>query len=140
MYTLGVIVMTDRKLHPSVQKFKEFVKKHPKLIEEVHGGNKSWQEYYEEWYLFGEEDEMWKKYEPKSKEQKETETKSEFMTTFFSSLKNIDMNQMQEHITNASNVITSIQNVIQQFQGGKSGEQQPQTQNQTSHPFSFRKD
>lgn len=132
--------MNGRQLHPSVQQFKEFVKRHPKLVEEVRGGNKSWQEFYEDWYLFGEEDEMWKKYRQNiPKKENNHDAKSEFMSTFFSSLKNIDMNQMQQHIENVNNVIATIQNMIQQLQNGNGGTSQLK-QNGASHPFSFRKD
>ena len=42
---------TKGPLHPSVQQFKEFVNHHPKMVHEVRSGNKTWQQFYEEWYL-----------------------------------------------------------------------------------------
>ena len=42
--------MAKKNLHPSVQKFKGFVKDHPELIQEVRKGNTTWQELYEDWY------------------------------------------------------------------------------------------
>lgn len=132
--------MSNSKLHPNVQKFKEFVKHYPMLTQEVRKGKKTWQELYEDWYLFGEEDEMWDPYKKPADQQNENNQKSEFMTSFFSSLRNIDMNEMQKHISNASSVISTIQNVIQQFQGGNSQTQQSQGQPHVNHPFSFRND
>ncbi len=51
--------MAQKKLHPSVIKFKEFVKNNPKLIQEVRKGKATWQELYEDWYVLGEEDKRW---------------------------------------------------------------------------------
>ena len=53
-----------RALHPSVQQFKEFVNHHPKMVHEVRNGHKTWQQFYEEWYLLGEEDPIWATYRP----------------------------------------------------------------------------
>ena len=55
---------TTKKLHPSVQQFKEFVNHHPKMVHEVRSGHKTWQQFYEEWYLLGEEDPIWATYRP----------------------------------------------------------------------------
>ena len=51
----------QKNLHPSVIKFKEFVKNNPALIKEVRNGNSTWQEMYEDWFLLGEEDNRWEK-------------------------------------------------------------------------------
>lgn len=51
--------MSKTKLHPSVEKFKEFVKQNPRIIKEVRDGKTTWQELYEDWYLLGEEDPRW---------------------------------------------------------------------------------
>ncbi|MBM7701743.1 YlbD family protein [Metabacillus iocasae] len=135
---------TKRDLHPSVEEFKEFVKQRPKLIEEVRAQKKTWKELYEDWYLFGANDEMWAPYQTEQVETAEAEAteadgeKKDFLATVLTSLKNIDLNQMQDHITNVNSAITNIQQVLQQFQsskpsggGGSSG---------PSHPFGFRKD
>ncbi|WP_110112952.1 YlbD family protein [Bacillus sp. CGMCC 1.16541] len=133
---------TKRDLHPSVAEFKEFVKQHPKLIEEVRGQKKTWKQLYEDWYLFGANDEMWAPYQTNKVEASETETsegeKKDFLTTLLTSLKNVDMNQMQHHITNVNSAISNIQQVLQQFQSNKpsggGGSAGP------NNPFGFRKD
>ena len=51
--------MTKQKLHPNVQKFKNFVKKHPGLVVDVKKGKKTWQDLYEDWYLLGDDDPKW---------------------------------------------------------------------------------
>lgn len=55
---------TKGPLHPSVQQFKEFVNHHPKMVHDVRSGQKTWQQFYEEWYLLGEEDPIWATYRP----------------------------------------------------------------------------
>ncbi|OLO40769.1 hypothetical protein BTR23_04660 [Alkalihalophilus pseudofirmus] len=52
----------SKNLHPSIQQFKMFVKQHPLLIHEVRNGNKTWQDFYEEWTLLGEEHPNWEPY------------------------------------------------------------------------------
>jgi ABC-type antimicrobial peptide transport system permease subunit len=131
--------MTKNNLHPSVQQFKAFIKKHPNLIQEVRKGNKNWQELYEDWYLLGEEDEIWKPY--KAAEEKEVNTKkenkSDLMSQILRSVKKIDVNEMQQHIENVNNAISTIQNLLSQFQGVQPKNHQA---GRPDHPFSFRQD
>ena len=44
------------------EKFKEFVKSNPKLIDYVKNNNKSWQELYEIYALYGEDSSVWDNY------------------------------------------------------------------------------
>jgi len=135
-----------KKLHPSVEQFKGFVKSNPKLIQEVRRGNTTWQELFEDWYLLGEEDSRWDDYRDQKTRAKtdkpKEETSKDWMSSVFGAMKNMDPNQLQGHITNLSQAIGAIQGVISTFQGGSS--QSPTSSNQTpqqpSHPFQFRKD
>ncbi|MEH7383917.1 YlbD family protein [Bacillus sp. JJ1521] len=125
-------------LHPSVQEFKVFVKKHPVLVQEVRKGKLNWQEVYEDWYILGEEDEKWKKFKDKDS-QTEKSGKTDFIGKIFSSFKNADMNNIQQHITNVGEAISTIQAVIHQFRGDEK-QQQLQPTHKSPHPFAFRKD
>lgn len=134
---------TKREVHPSVVEFKKFVKAHPKLVEEVRTQRKTWKELYEDWYLFGAEDSIWDTYrsegektEPETAE--EAESKKDIMSTIVSSFKNMDLDQMQNHITNINSAITNIQQVLQQFQSPKSLTRS--TPSGPRNPFGFRKD
>ncbi|MDF0725310.1 YlbD family protein [Cytobacillus sp. S13-E01] len=133
--------MGNRSLHPSIVEFKEFVKEHPKLIQEVRKGNKNWQELYEDWYLLGEKDNSWSPYKEKDNEKENSEGKSkkDFMSQIFSTIKKTDMNQFQQQISNVGNAISTIQSVIHQFQGNKAGNTN-QGSSGGNQPFSFRKD
>jgi hypothetical protein len=135
--------MAKKSLHPSVQKFKEFVKNHPEIIQEVRKGNATWQELYEDWYLLGEDDPKWGGNENNEKqgksEEKETEAKTDWLGTIMGAVKNMDPAQLQGQINNISQALGAIQGVLSQFQGSK-GVQQPPKNTGPSHPFSFRKD
>ncbi|GAA0338814.1 YlbD family protein [Bacillus carboniphilus] len=131
----------SKKLHPSVQKFKEFVKKNPHLINEVKQGTSTWQELYEEWYLLGEDDSRWgssSSNDGGKKEEKSSESDGEIVGLIWNRLKKMDPNQLQSHISSLSEAIGAVQGILSQFQGNKnapkSGSSGP------SNPFSFRKD
>ncbi|UAC49275.1 YlbD family protein [Bacillus aquiflavi] len=119
----------QKKLHPSVKKFKNFVQNNPKIIQEVRNGHSTWQELYEEWYLLGEEDPRWDMFrnEHTVTEEKE-EKKSDLISQVMGLLKKIDPNQMQEQLQNVSKTLGAIQGVIAQFQGNK-GEQTEEKSN-----------
>ncbi|MBV6683129.1 YlbD family protein [Bacillus sp. JRC01] len=132
------------KLHPKVNEFKEFVKKHPKIIKDVRSGQASWQELFEDWYLLGEDDTRWNSYRDKSEqkeEKKAEESKNGWMDQVGEIVKKMDANQLQKHITNLSEALGTVQGVISQFQSGK-GDAAPreETPKRPSHPFSFRQD
>lgn len=133
--------MTKKNLHPSVQKFKEFVKNHPELIQDVRKGNATWQELYEDWYLLGEDDPKWSgsKTSEKKESGEEPEKKTDWLGTIMGAVKNMDPEQLQGQINNISQALGAIQGVLSQFQGNKGGQQSAKNSGPV-HPFSFRKD
>lgn len=135
--------MDTKELHPSVQKFKDFVKKHPKIMEEVRKGDATLQELYEDWYLLGEEDSRWDKFIEKESDEKESDKKGnkEMISSMLKVFKNLDHNQVQGYIANLSQALGAIQGVISQFQEGDSASpQKSNQQNEVRSPFQFRKD
>ncbi|MGN7941218.1 MULTISPECIES: YlbD family protein [Bacillaceae] len=132
--------MSTKKSHTSIQQFKEFVKRHPKLVQEVRKGQKEWQEVFEDWYLLGENDIIWNQYKEEKAEEagNEEEDKVDFMSQMLTAVKKMDMNQVNHHISNMSNTITTIQQLFDQFGLTKGGNKPSSGGNQ--HPFSFRKD
>lgn len=134
--------MTQKKLHPSVVKFKEFVKQYPKISSEVKKGTVTWQELYEDWYLLGEDDPRWDQFkdtmEGHEKENSAEEKNSDFVTQIFDYFKTMDVNQVQQYISNASQALGAVQGVLSQFQTPT----KPSNRNNPgpSHSFSFRKD
>ncbi|MEA3318838.1 MAG: YlbD family protein [Bacillota bacterium] len=130
--------MATNQKHPSIEKFKDFVKRHPKLSQEVKSKKKTWQDLFEEWYLLGEEDESWKSYRDDETQEEKTEKKSDVIPQLLQSLKKMDVNQMQYHLTNVNSAIGNIQQLIQQFIPNSTKGSSP-TQG-VKNPFSFRKD
>ncbi|YAR63234.1 YlbD family protein [Bacillus cytotoxicus] len=133
---------TKRALHPSVQQFKEFVNHHPKMVHDVRSGQKTWQQFYEEWYLLGEKDEIWKQYQADgeqvsspAQESKEERT-SDLMEQMLSFFKKLNVEEMQQHLTNVTSAIGSVQQVIQQF---KENRTKPEQRNSENNPFFFQK-
>jgi len=57
------------------------------------------------------------------------------MLSFF---KKLDVEQMQHHLANVTSAIGSVQQVIQQFQGSRT--QQEQSTSKENNPFFFQKD
>jgi hypothetical protein len=131
-----------KKLHPKVKEFKQFVQKHPKLSYEVKKGTASWQDLFEEWYLLGEEDSRWDEYRDGKSQQEKKESKG-FMDQIGGMLKNMDPNQMQQHINSLSQAIGAVQGVLSQFQSTGSTPsitEQNEAPERPRHPFSIRKD
>jgi hypothetical protein len=134
--------MTQKKLHPSVLQFKEFVKNNPKIIKEVRTGRATWQELYEDWYLLGEEDKRWQTTdtEKPTESAATAESKSDWMSNIMGMVKKMDPNQMQHHINNLSQALGAVQGVIAQFQGGNTPTGPVKPPEGPKHPFSFRQD
>ncbi|MED3642678.1 YlbD family protein [Caldifermentibacillus hisashii] len=142
--------MVKKSLHPSVEQFKNFVKKHPELIKEVRTGKKTWQEVYEEWYLLGEDDPKWAKYTKTGKPtaiKEETKSNNESKNAVFNQLitylKNMDVNQLQHYLGQMSEAIDSVQQLLGQIRDTNQNRTEPEgngEQWRRRHPFSFRKD
>ena len=136
--------MTHKKLHPSVLKFKEFVKNNPKMIQEVRKGNATWQELYEDWYLLGEDDKRWENISGEDiqpvKSDRDTDSKSDLMSNVVGMLKKMDPNQLQSHLQNLSQALGAVQGLISQFQQNNPAASQTKPSEGPKHPFSFRQD
>ncbi|PLS16562.1 hypothetical protein CVD28_15880 [Bacillus sp. M6-12] len=167
--------MSDKK--QSVIEFKAFIKRNPELISLVRQGNYTWQSLFEEWYLRGDNDELWKdiitaddklieqgkqakrenvrkstktyKHSNQSsdkkeklsmkKEKKEEESKSDLVASLFQVLKNMDMNQVQQHISSLNQALGAIQGVISQFQENND-DANKKAPERKENPFVIRKD
>ncbi|CAF1812213.1 YlbD family protein [Bacillus subtilis] len=132
--------MANQHANHSINDFKQFVKKHPKLIKEVRKEQRSWQDVYENWVLFGESDPIWDPYrepEETSEAVPETPQKNDFVSKMVTAVKKMDVNQMNEQINKMSQSISSLQSLLNTFSGSGQKHSQPGS---GQHPFSFRKD
>ena len=83
-----------------LEKFKEFVKTKPELINYVKDKKNTWQEFYEIYDMYGEDPNVWNKYE-NSRAIPISE-----ITTF---VKGINVANVQKYISNAQKTINIIQ-------------------------------
>lgn len=144
--------MEKSELHPSVESFKLFVKKNPKIIEAVRGEHVTWQELYEDWYLLGEEDPRWaefiaeekesnksKKIDPVDQSAPAEEQKPDWIGQIVGAVKRMDAQTLEVHINQLSQTLAAIQGVLSQFQGTNQTKPIPKN-SPPPHPFQFRKD
>lgn len=82
-----------------------FVKQRPELIKYVNSGEMTWQKFYEQWSLYGEDEKVWNKYITK-----EENTNEGFnIGTFTDMIKKVDMNQVQKGVNSLQKVIELLQ-------------------------------
>jgi hypothetical protein len=84
----------------NINSFKEFVRNNNFLIGYIKRGEKSWQDLYEIYDLYGEDESAWDKYFNSS---------NEGIVELTSLLKNINMDNIQKHINNAQKAVNLIQ-------------------------------
>ncbi|MCQ6275143.1 YlbD family protein [Bacillus sp. V3B] len=133
--------MTNSKLHPSIEKFKLFVKSNPKILEEARSGRTTLQELYEDWYLLGEDDTRWDDFRSEKKDEVHTsESKTDWFSNILGTMKKMDPEQMQSYIGHLSQALGAVQGVLTQFQNGAAKNSSNSPHPKPNHPFSFRKD
>ena len=91
--------------------FKEFVKRHPELVEYVRKEEMTWQKFYEMYDIYGENNEVWNKYlnEEKSKEVVKAGIAGLTLSEVVNWVKNIDLDGLQEGIGNVQRVLGVVQ-------------------------------
>lgn len=149
---------TVSKKKEAVEGFKSFVAVHPLLAEKVKKGEKSWQEFFEEWYLLGGEDEYWKEFsdgpsleaEEKSVSSENSAKTTEVLGQILSLVKGVDLQSLQGHVENLSSVVSNVQALVRQFSGSSSDKNVTESTNDLqshrdmnkppANPFYFYKD
>ena len=115
------VVMVDK-----VNEFKDFVRSHPSLKDEVSSGKSTWQSLYELWYLYGPDDGQWNKYKPESERERPAEkaevvdSKSELsgpemVAQAFEYLQKVDIDKVQKTMGTFQQFIQ----IFQTMQGGR---------------------
>ena len=95
--------------------FKEFVKKHPKLINYVKNNEMSWQKFYEMYDLYGEDETVWKDYIEQKDEEKVNNNTEKIalggltLSEFINFIKKVDLDSLQEGISNVQRVLGVVQ-------------------------------
>lgn len=91
----------------SLDKFKEFVKTKPSLESYVSRGEKTWQDFYNMYTLYGENSSVWDKYIVK-----EQTTGTVTLKDMFNMFKNIDMTEVQKQVNSLQKGIGYIENLV----------------------------
>lgn len=78
----------------SKETFKEFISKKPELIDYIKNGEMTWQKFYELYDIYGEDETVWRKYEPQKQKLKVTELINKF-----------DPQTMQKHLETAQKAL-----------------------------------
>lgn len=131
-------------LHPSVAAFKNFVNRHPKLLEEIRKSGRGWQEFYEKWAILDEDDPFWKEYKTEEsnadKESKNQESKkskktdhSDLIRQIMDYTQNLDAEKVQGQIEQLSKAIGTVQEIIGDIK-------KPSADKSSKAPFSLRRD
>lgn len=95
-----------------IDEFKNFVRTKPQLISYVRSGEMTWQKFYELWFLYGADHEVWNKYNV-NKDTNKTESKQESfnLTEFFKAFKNVDLETVRQSITGIQKAIGLVQEI-----------------------------
>lgn len=93
------------------ESFKNFAKKHPELIEHVKNNNMTWQKFYEMYDIYGEDENVWKKYISNSSGVFNADEITK-------KIKNIDVNSIEEHIRTAQKALS----IVSELTGKKGSE------------------
>ena len=96
------------------EEFKLFVKQHPELIRFIKKGEMTWQKFFEIYSLYGNNDEVWKKYFGKEEETKaEISQESNFsLNELVQMAKKIDLDAVQKNITSINKGLALIESLI----------------------------
>lgn len=81
-----------------IDDFKIFVKKNPNLVKYVNNGEMTWQKFYEMYDLYGEDNDIWKKYLTIS-------ATSVGVADLLSYFKNINLDSIQNGVNNIQRVL-----------------------------------
>lgn len=85
-----------------LDKFKEFVKSNPKLIKYKEDNNKTWQDLYEIYVLYGEDKEIWNNYLKKS---------DLGIEELISMIKGINLDTVKNTVDNLQKAVSIIQSI-----------------------------
>jgi hypothetical protein len=91
------------------EEFKLFVRKKPELVRYVNEGSMTWQKFYEQWNLYGEDNEIWNNYKKEEQIKKE---ESFNMSNITEMIKKIDMNSVQKGVNSLQKMVELLQGFV----------------------------
>lgn len=100
------------KMASRIDEFREFVKKYPLIKEDVKSGKKTWQSFYEDWVMMGEDDGVWDIYKGVNQTSDLGNKKLDDLLTT-SNIKNIVEYVKKINPDSISKTLNTIQKVLQ---------------------------
>lgn len=92
------------------EEFKAFVRKKPELIKYVNSGEMTWQKFYEQWSLYGEDEKIWQAYKGNDKGESSKPKEETFnFSSIADMIKKVDMNSVQKGVNSLQKVIELLQ-------------------------------
>ena len=92
-----------------IEEFKDFVINNPSLIKYVKKGNKSWQDFYEIYDIYGSNHDIWKNY---LKDERSSNTNNFNLSNIVDIAKNIDPDKLQDGITSMQKAISLFEDIL----------------------------
>lgn len=90
------------------EKFKEFIKSKPELVDLVMNKKYTWQDFYEVYDLYGSDNDVWDKYKEEKSEIDSDGRNNASITELTNLVKNINIDNVQKYINNAQKAINVI--------------------------------
>ncbi|HPT89295.1 MAG: cytosolic protein [Acholeplasmataceae bacterium] len=101
-------------MESKLEQFKDFVRRHPLLRDEVRNNRRTWQSIYEEWVLYGENDSIWEPYRINSAEQLSLEGPGmDNIKNIISYLQKINPDTLQKTLNTVQKAIQIAQSITQ---------------------------
>ncbi|MBA2174293.1 hypothetical protein H0266_05175 [Halobacillus locisalis] len=119
--------MSNQDLHPSVQRFKEFVDNKPKVKNQLRKNHKLIQSYYEKWMILGEDDPFWKSL-PSVKKESQT-NKMEWIKQLGVMMEDVNWEEVSRQIDELNGAIGQFQQLISDVKREKS------TKHEMEYPY-----
>ncbi|MCL1630965.1 YlbD family protein [Sporolactobacillus sp. CPB3-1] len=148
--------MAVSKTNEAIKRFKNFLRSHPEIVDYVHKNGIKWNDVFDNWVIFGENHEIWKKYGVQSVETEEKNEKKKnvpfSLNKILKAVDTIDTKQWQNRLETISGALNGIQSFIGQFQQTNDSNTPDQTRTQEGtdrpplngerpqNPFFFRRD
>ena len=86
-----------------IEDFKKYMYSHPEFIDYAKNNNISWQTFYELYDIYGENEEVWKKYTSKNI------TDSINIKNILNTVKNINLDSLEENISSIQKAVLLIE-------------------------------
>lgn len=91
------------------EQFKQFVKDNPSLVMHVNSKEKTWQEFYELYDLYGEDKDVWSNYLKKEEKKEPVIKENGTFNDLLTFLKTINLDSLQEGINSVQRVLGVFQ-------------------------------